>query len=234
MALEEYEWGLVPEDSEGNVKDVVGRIGWWELRSDGTFKNLKTGSILNPEDIGSGGGGGADETATFVTKDAESNLDNSTQHANLSGGDLHDPSTHGDEAHSTNKSDEGHDHTETNETAIGPAGLDAEPFVYDPGMLQLKTDFSNTEINRIGLQAGEKLVIERIELRQKGGGSSTSVNLEVRDTTAASTIGSQNLGGTTKDPGESGAGNTVIVRATNDAGSNIDSNPRVTGYITST
>ena len=55
MALEDYEWGLVGEDADGNVKDVKGRVGWWELNSDGTFTNLLTGNTHDPEDIGSGG-----------------------------------------------------------------------------------------------------------------------------------------------------------------------------------
>lgn len=48
-------------------------------------------------DIMSGGdGSGADSTATYVTLDDEtSSLENSQQHANLSGADLHDPADHG-------------------------------------------------------------------------------------------------------------------------------------------
>jgi hypothetical protein len=110
--------------------------------------------------------------------------------------------------------------------------LGVDPFVYSPGMTEFETGLSNEEIDRLVLQTGETLVVERIEFRQKGGGSSTSASIDVRDTTAASTVGSQNLGGTTKDPGSSGSGNTVIVRLNNSTGSSINAAPRVQGYIT--
>lgn len=106
-----------------------------------------------------------------------------------------------------------------------------EPFSYDPGMTSWEDGLSNEEIDRIVLQSGETLVVERIEFRQKGGGSSSSASIDVRDTTAASTVGSQNLGGTTKDPGSSGSGNTVIIRVNNSTGGPINAAPRVHGYI---
>lgn len=106
-----------------------------------------------------------------------------------------------------------------------------EPYSYDPGHTSWDTGLSNVEIARIVLQTGETLVVDRIEFRQKGGGSSTSASIDVRDTTAASTIGSQDLGGTTKNPGSSGSGNTVIVRVNNSTGSAIDAAPRVVGRI---
>jgi hypothetical protein len=106
-----------------------------------------------------------------------------------------------------------------------------ERFSYDPGVTQLEDGQTDTELNRIVLQSGETLTIERIELRGQGGGSSTSVDIEVYDVTASSSIGAQTLGGTSKNPGSSGAGNTVIIRYTNSSGSQSDAAPRVTGYI---
>jgi len=120
--------------------------------------------------------------------------------------------------------------------ALKPGGLrgdtPTEPVVYDPGMTEWEAGLSNEEIWRIDLQAGETLVVERIEFRQKGGGSSSSASIDVRDTTAGSTTGSQNLGGTTKDPGSSGTANTVIVRLNNSTASALNAAPRVIGYIT--
>jgi len=106
-----------------------------------------------------------------------------------------------------------------------------ERFTYDPGVTQFEDGQTDTELNRIVLQPGETLVIERIELRGQGGGSSASVDIEVRDVTSGTTIGTQTLGGTTKDPGSSGAGNTVVVRYSNSSGSQRNAAPRVTGYI---
>ena len=106
-----------------------------------------------------------------------------------------------------------------------------EPITYDPGITEWEDGLSSEEVYRLVLQSGETLVVERIEFRQKGGGSSTSASIDVRDVTAASTIGSQTLGGTTKDPGSSGAGNTILVRVTNSTGGAINAAPRVIGHI---
>lgn len=106
-----------------------------------------------------------------------------------------------------------------------------EPVSYDPGHTEWEAGLSNEEVWRIVLQSGETLVIDRIEFRQKGGGSSTSVDIDVRDTTAATTIGSQTLGGTTKNPGSSGSGNTVIVRVTNGLTTAVNAAPRIVGRI---
>lgn len=62
MALEDYDWTLVPVDSDGNVVDKVGRVGWWEFRPDGKFVNLATGNVHDPENIG-GGSSYSDENA---------------------------------------------------------------------------------------------------------------------------------------------------------------------------
>lgn len=106
-----------------------------------------------------------------------------------------------------------------------------EKYSYSTGHSEWADSLTNEEVDRIDLQAGEKLVVDRIEFRQKGGGSSSSASVRVRDTGAASTIGSQDLGGTTKDPGESGDGNTVVVQVTNSTGGSIDASIKVTGRI---
>jgi hypothetical protein len=150
-------------------------------------------------------------------------------------GDLSDAPTnahHQDPSAGTGLTDEG-----TNQFGVATGGvtdteLGVDAFSYDPGHTNWSDGLSNEEINRIVLQSGETLAVERIEFRQKTGGSSSSASIDVRDTSAGTTIGSQNLGGTTKDPGSSGTGNTVIVRVNNSTGSDIDAAPRVEGYIT--
>ena len=106
-----------------------------------------------------------------------------------------------------------------------------ERFNYDPGVTQLEAGQTNTELNRVVLQSGETLTIERVELRGQGGGSSASVDIDVFDASASNQIASQTLGGTTKNPGSSGTGNTVTIRYSNSSGSQSDAAPRVIGYI---
>jgi len=86
------------------------------------------------------------------------------------------------------------------------------------GMTEFATGLSNEEVDRFVLQTGETAVLERLEVRGKGGGSSTSVSVRVQDVTAASTVASQDLGGTTKDAGSSGTGNTLAVQLSNSSG----------------
>jgi len=107
-----------------------------------------------------------------------------------------------------------------------------EMYSFTAGHRQLADALSNEELDRVVLQTGETLVIDRIEFRQKGGGSSTSASVRVQDTTAATTIGSQDLGGTTKNPGSSGTANTVQIQVSNSTGSSINASVTVTGRIT--
>lgn len=106
-----------------------------------------------------------------------------------------------------------------------------EPFSYETGHASWNDGLSNEEVHRIALQSGETLDIERIEFRQKGGGSSTNASIDVYDVGATSAIGSVNLGSTAKDVGTSNSGNTVIIRLTNSIGSVVEASVRVTGYI---
>lgn len=128
-------------------------------------------------------------------------------------------------------SDDGSGNLALGDDSVAQQELAVDPFVYDPGMTNWADGLSNEEINRIALQSGETLVVNRIEFRQKGGGSSASASIDVRDTGAGSTVGSANLGSTTKDPGSSGSGNTVIVRLNNSTGGAIKAAPRVEGWI---
>ena len=86
---------------------------------------------------------------------------------------------------------------------------------------------TSEEIDRVNLQSGETLEVQRIEFLQKGGGSSTSASVDVYDATANSVIGSQTLGGTTKNPGSSGQGNTILFRISNSTGSDIQASVKI-------
>lgn len=95
------------------------------------------------------------------------------------------------------------------------------------GMTNWADGLSDEEIHRMQLQTDEILHVERIEFRKKGGGSDADVEVDVYDETAESEIGSQTLGGTTKDAGSSGTGNLVTIRLTNDTGGSINASVRV-------
>jgi len=116
----------------------------------------------------------------------------------------------------------------TYETSGGVLG---ERFSFSTGMTEWADGLSNEEINRLVLQSGESLVVERVEFRQKGGGTSSSASVRVRDTTAGTTYGSQDLGGTTKDTGETNTGNTVQIQLSNNTGSSITASVTVIGRI---
>jgi len=110
-------------------------------------------------------------------------------------------------------------------------GVLGERFSFSTGMTEWADGLSNEEINRLVLQNGESLVVERVEFRQKGGGTSSNASVRVRDTTAGTTYGSQNLGGTTKDAGETATGNTIQVQLSNSTGGAITASVTVIGRI---
>jgi len=116
-------------------------------------------------------------------------------------------------------------------TYATPSGVSGERFSFSTGMTEWATGLNNEEINRLVLQSGESLVVERVEFRQKGGGTSSSASVRVRDTTAGTTYGSQTLGGTTKDAGETATGNTVQVQLSNSTGSAIKASVTIVGRI---
>ncbi len=192
------------------------------------------GTTLNLSNVGTSGFSNEDAqdavggvlSSDFTYDDANDTI-NMSPHVGTS--DAH----HADPTAGTGITDEG-----TNKFGVASGGitdteLGVESFSYDPGMTQFgDTSGNNKEINRIVLQSGETLVVERIELRQLGGGSNSNVTLDVRDVTGSTTIGSQTMGGTTKDPGSSGTANTVIIRISNSTGGAVDVSPRVQGYIT--
>jgi hypothetical protein len=124
----------------------------------------------------------------------------------------------------------------TNVASVDNTNLDnvseGEKVTLASGMVQWADGLSNEEVDRIVLQTDETFVVERIEFRQKGGGTSASASVRVQDTTAASTVGSQTLGGTTKDPGSSGSANTVQVQLTNGTGGTINASYKIVGRIT--
>lgn len=110
--------------------------------------------------------------------------------------------------------------------------LNVDPFIYDPGMTEFESGLSNEEINRTVLQSGEQLVVERVEFRQKGSGSSTSASIDVVEVGASIPTASAGLGTTQKDVGTTGQAVTVLIQVSNSTGSTINAAPRVQGYIT--
>lgn len=122
---------------------------------------------------------------------------------------------------------------DSNNNELDANATGGEKLSFITGMTEWADGLSNEEINRLVLQSGESLVVERVEFRQKGGGSSSSASVRVRDTTASTTYGSQNLGGTTKDAGETATGNTVQVQLSNSTGSAITASVIITGRIKS-
>lgn len=116
---------------------------------------------------------------------------------------------------------------------LDPSGnISVEPFAYDPGMTEFEAGLSSVEINRLVLGPDEALVVERIEFREQGGGSAVTAAVTVRDETTSSTVGIAALGDTTRDPGTTPTGNTIIVEIDNGTGGTINAAPRVSGYIT--
>jgi len=108
---------------------------------------------------------------------------------------------------------------------------DNDRLSFSTGMTDWSDGLSNEEINRFVLQSGESLIIERLEFRQKGGGSSSNASVRVRDTDEGSTYGSQTLGGITKDAGETATGNTIQVQVSNNSGNTITASAIVVGRI---
>lgn len=205
------------------------------------LKSLTGGNGIDPGSIGDGDtlslnlSDIAGDNLTVDTTNGELDATGASGIASLSGGDGIDPGTIGDgDTVSVRWSDasdlSGGGNIATGAVSDGELGVD--PFVYDPGMTEWADGLSTEEVNRIALQTGEKMAVNRIEFRQKGGGSDTAASIDVRDVTAGGTIGSVNLGSTTKNPGASGTGSTVIIRLYNGTGSSINAAPRVHGYIT--
>lgn len=150
----------------------------------------------------------ANEDATYITTSSESGLSNSTQHANLSGGDLHSPASHDDSAHDY------HDR-----------------FNFSQSHTLWEDGLSNEEIFRYSLDTGESFHLDRVEFRQKGGGSSADASLDVYDETNATALDSTTLGSTSTGGGSSGDGNVVIIRVSNSTGAAIEANLTVSGTI---
>lgn len=102
---------------------------------------------------------------------------------------------------------------------------------FSTGMTEWADGLTNEEINRFELQAGETLVVERLEFKQKGGGSSEDASIRVFDETGSTSIGSQELGGVSKDIGSSGEGNIVTIEISNGTGGPIIASVAFVGRI---
>ena len=109
--------------------------------------------------------------------------------------------------------------------------IESERISFSTGMTEWADGLTNEEINRFELQAGETLVVERLEFKQKGGGSSEDASVRVFDETGSTIIGSQELGGVSKDIGSSGEGNIVTIEISNGTGGPIIASVAFVGRI---
>lgn len=107
------------------------------------------------------------------------------------------------------------------------------PFVFQTGHTAWATGLSNEEIGRIQLQTGETLYIKRVEIQIKGGGTSSSLSVNVYDSTNTTTIASQTAGGVNTTGGNSGAAALVLIRLTNSVGSTQSASVYISGWIRS-
>lgn len=102
---------------------------------------------------------------------------------------------------------------------------------FSTGMTEWEDGLTDEEINRFKLQTGETFVVERLEFQQKGGGTSSDASVRIFDETSSTSIGSQDLGGVSKDIGSSGSGNTVTVEISNNTGGSITASVTVVGRV---
>lgn len=154
------------------------------------------------------GGGELNDDSTFVTVTDE-DLPNSTQHAALTGSELHTPKEHGNSAHSFREI-----------VTLGPN----HHIAFESGL-------DRTEVARFDLVPGETFDVDRISLVQAGGGSTTDAKLELYDQSAGVILESAFLGETSVGGATSSDGATLLLRMTQQTGSQITATPTVVGRI---
>lgn len=108
-----------------------------------------------------------------------------------------------------------------------------EPFGVSLTHAEWEDALSNEEVYRCFIPSGMTLYLQRVEARQKSGGSSSFFELDVYDVTNATVLGSTTLGGASSgDPLASVAGGvTIIVRVSNSSGGPLTASLNVTGYM---
>lgn len=116
-------------------------------------------------------------------------------------------------------------------TSVTETDHHGEPVTFETGHSSWGNGLSNEEIHRIELQAGEEFEVARLELQQKGGGSSSNMSIDVYDVDNTTEVGSADLGSVSKNPGTSGSGATILIRIANSTGSAVKASVRVVGYI---
>lgn len=90
---------------------------------------------------------------------------------------------------------------------------------------------TDEEIFSFQLDTGKIFAIDRVEFRQKGGGSSSDAQIDVYDADNATSVASQTLGGVNRSPGQTQSGSEILVRLTNNTGNTIDASIFITGEI---
>lgn len=107
-------------------------------------------------------------------------------------------------------------------------------FTLGGGMTSYDSGLSDAEIARIEIGSNEKLVVERIDVQGKGGGSNSNFSANVYDETNSTKVGSQTLGGVTRNPGDVSGQASVLVRVTNNDGSPVEADVTVVCRMVST
>ena len=99
---------------------------------------------------------------------------------------------------------------------------------YQPGMVNWQNELDYTEVQRVELPEGRRIVVDRVEFRQKGGGASTNdARLRVRDVSEDVVVHEEDLNSASSDVGESASGSVVVFEVYNFSGDVIDAAPTI-------
>jgi len=99
---------------------------------------------------------------------------------------------------------------------------------YQPGMVNWSDELDYTEVQRVELSEGRRIVVDRVEFRQQGGGDSTNdARLRVRDVSEDVVVHEEDLNSASSDVGESSSGSVVVFEVYNFSGDVIDASPTI-------
>lgn len=114
------------------------------------------------------------------------------------------------------------------ETQLGSTGA-VETIRYEPGHTLWTDGLTDVEVKRIVPPSGTAAHISAIAFRQKGGGSSANVSVDIYDAGAASELVQVTLGSADRTGYTAGTDNTVLLRISNSSGSDVNGEPIVRG-----
>ncbi|WP_435075278.1 hypothetical protein [Halorubrum sp. HHNYT27] len=102
---------------------------------------------------------------------------------------------------------------------------------YEPGHTEIPDGQDDVEYHRLVPPTGGTVTITTMQFREQGGGSSTSVTLDVYDVDASAVVNQITLGSADRTTHTAGQGNTVLVRMSNSTGGVMNAAPTIDGYI---